>query len=143
MDFYCHKPKYSNTQKNIKNETNMMNTVEENKQFYTERQIARAYKARELYHTLGTPSVHDFKTIIIMNAIKNKPVTLKDMKISEMIFGSNVGRINDKTTRIKPNSVISDHIEIPQDLIKKQQDINLCINTMFINGISLFLFWAP
>jgi hypothetical protein len=48
----------------------MMNKVEENKKLFTNRQIAREYKARELYHALGTPSVHDFKTIIIMNAAK-------------------------------------------------------------------------
>jgi hypothetical protein len=95
----------------------MMNKVEENKKFFTDRHIARAYKAREPNQTLGTPSVHDFKTIIIMNAIKNKPVTLKDVKISEMIFGSYVERINDKATRIKPNPVMSDHIKIPQELI--------------------------
>jgi hypothetical protein len=90
---YYHKPKELNTQKNIENGTNMMNTVEENKRFFTNRQIARAYKARELYHALGTPSIHDFKATIIMNAIKNNPVTLEDVKISEMIFGPDIGRI--------------------------------------------------
>jgi hypothetical protein len=67
-----------------------MNTVEENKHFFTNRQIARAYKARELHHALGTPSIHDFKATIILNAIKNNPVTLEDVKISEMIFGPDI-----------------------------------------------------
>jgi hypothetical protein len=48
---------------------------------------------------------------------QNKEMTLKDVKISEMIFGSYVERINDKATRIKPNPVMSDHIKIPQELI--------------------------
>jgi hypothetical protein len=135
---YNHKPKELNTQKNIEIGTNMMNTVEENKRFFTNRQIARAYKARELYHALGTPSIHDFKATIIMNAIKNNPVTLEDVKISERIFGPDIGRIKGKTTRIKPNPVVSDYIEIPQELIEKQQDITLCIDTMFINGIAFF-----
>jgi hypothetical protein len=132
------KPKDLNTQKNIENETNMMNTVEEHKQFFTNRQLATAYMARVLYHALGTPSVHDFNATIIMNAIKNNPVTLEDVKISEMIFGSDIGRIKDKTTRINPNPVISDYIEIPQELIEKQQDITLRINTLFINEIAFF-----
>jgi hypothetical protein len=45
-----------------------------------------------------------------MNAIKNNPVLLEDVKISDMNFGSDIGRIKSKTTRIKPNPVISDHI---------------------------------
>jgi hypothetical protein len=89
----------------------MMNTVEENKQFFTNRQIVRAYKARELYHAPGTPSVHDFKTTINMSAIKNNHVTLEDVKISEMIFGSNIGRIKGKKTRSKPNPILSNYIE--------------------------------
>jgi hypothetical protein len=70
-----------------------------------------------------------------MNTIKNNPVTLEDVKISEMIFGSDIGRIKVNTTRIKPIPVVSDYIEIPQELIEKQQDITLCIDTMFINEI--------
>jgi hypothetical protein len=89
-----------------------------------------------MYHALGKTSVYDFKTIIIMSAIKNNPVKLDDVNISEMNFGSDIGRIKDMTTQIKPNPVISDYIEIPQELIEKQQDISLCINNMFINGMA-------
>jgi hypothetical protein len=73
-----------------------------------------------------------------MNAIKNIPVTLEDVKISEMIFGSDIGRIKGETIRIKPIPVVSDYIEIPQEMVEKQQDIILCIDTMFINGIAFF-----
>jgi hypothetical protein len=69
-----------------------------------------------------------------MNAIKNNPVTLEDLKISE-IFGSDIGGIKGKIKRIKPNPVISDYIEIPQELIEKHHDITKCIDTMYINGI--------
>jgi hypothetical protein len=61
----------------------LVNTVEENKLAYTNRQFERAKKARELYHALGTPSISDFKAIIRMNAIKNNPITLEDIKIAE------------------------------------------------------------
>jgi hypothetical protein len=71
-----------------------------------------------------------------MNAIRNNPVTIEDVNISEMIFGSNIGRIKGKTTRSKPNPVISDYIEIPSELIDKQQNVTLCIDTMFVNGVA-------
>ena len=61
----------------------IFNTVEENKTFYTERQFERAKQARDLFHALGTPSIHDFKAIIGMNTINNNPVTTDDIKIAE------------------------------------------------------------
>jgi len=41
-----------------------INTLEENKTFYTQRQFERAKRARELLHSLGTPSINDLKAII-------------------------------------------------------------------------------
>jgi hypothetical protein len=55
-----------------------------------------------------------------------------------MIFGSNIGRIKGKTTRSKPNPVISDYIEIPSELIDKRQNVTLCIDTMCVNGVAFF-----
>jgi hypothetical protein len=52
-------------------------------------------------------------------------VTLEDVMISEMTFGLDIGRIKGKTKRIKSNPVVSDYIEIPQELIENQQDIFL------------------
>ena len=54
--------------------------MDENKAFYTNRQFARAKKARELYHALGTPSTQDFKAMLQMNLITNNPITMEDMK---------------------------------------------------------------
>jgi hypothetical protein len=42
-------------------EHQLLNSVEENKSFYTERQFERAKMARDLYHAMGTPSLSDFK----------------------------------------------------------------------------------
>jgi hypothetical protein len=114
----------------------LVNTVEENKLAYTNRQFERAKKARELYHALGTPSISDFKAIIRMNAIKNNPITLEDIKIAENIFGPDVGSLKGKTTRTKPLPVISDYVEIPAELIAAQHQVTLCIDTMKINGLA-------
>ena len=60
--------------------TALLNTVEENKKFYTQRQFDRAKRARDLYNALGTPSVSDFKAILRMNAIADNPVTTEDIR---------------------------------------------------------------
>ena len=45
-----------------------------------------------------------------MNAIKNCPITLQDIKIAEQIFGKNINTLKGKTVRNKPIPVIQDYI---------------------------------
>jgi len=49
----------------------LVQTINDNKSFYSNRQIACAKRAWELMHKLGYPSVADLKHIIKMNAIKD------------------------------------------------------------------------
>ena len=94
--------------------------MDENKAFFTNRQFARAKKAQELYHALGTPSIQDFKAILRMNIIANNPVTIEDIETAEQIFGSDIGSLKGKTTRKKPIPVVDDYIAIPEELYAKQ-----------------------
>jgi Reverse transcriptase (RNA-dependent DNA polymerase) len=110
-------------------------SIEENKLMFTNRQIQKAKVARQLYHSLGTPSVKDFKTIIITNSIKNLPVTLEDIKTAEAIYGPDIGALKGKTTRKKPYPVVLDYIEVPKELIATHQNVTLCMDGMNINGI--------
>jgi hypothetical protein len=100
-----------------------VNTVEENKLFYKLRQFERAKRARELYNTLGTLSLKDFKTIIQMNFIKDNPVTIENVNIAESIFEQDIGSLKGKTTRRKPSAVISNYIKIPKALLEAQRDV--------------------
>jgi hypothetical protein len=47
---------------------------------------------------------------VCMNAIKNNPVTTKDIEIAEKIFGPDISSLKGKTTRQKPIPVIEDYI---------------------------------
>ena len=113
MNLYVFKPPTT-----IKAENALMfNTVEENKKFYTERELERAKQACDLFHALDTPSINDFKARICMNTINNNPVTTDDIKIAKKIFGPDVGTLKGKTTCRKPLPVVNDYIEIPKELI--------------------------
>jgi hypothetical protein len=57
---------------------------------------------------LGTPSLHDFKAVISSNMVKNLPITIKDINITDKIFGPDVGAVKDKTTKQKPAPVVVD-----------------------------------
>jgi hypothetical protein len=72
--------------KYLKKESHLINTVKENRVGYTQRQFEQAKRARELYHIVGTPTIETFKTLIKMNTIRNCPVMTDNVNIAEKIF---------------------------------------------------------
>ena len=64
----------------------MVQTVKENKKYFSERAYKRAVEARRLYQIIGTQSLKDYKAIVQSNLIKNCPVTLDNIKAAERIL---------------------------------------------------------
>ena len=83
-----------------------MKTVSKNAVPYSDKQFARAKRARQLYHAIGEPSVDNFRHAIRANMIQGCPVTVKDINIAERIFGPGVPTIKGKNTRKPPKAVI-------------------------------------
>ena len=110
-------------------------TVEENKSFYSDRQFEAAKRARELMQEFGSPSIADMKRIIKMNSLSNCPVTNEDIDIAYRIFGPDVAALKGKTTRQRPTPIVNDVVDIPRELLTSQQNVELCIDTMFINSV--------
>ena len=117
----------------------MLQTVQENRFPYSARQFERAKIARDVYHAIGNPSISDYKNIIKTNGLRNCPVTIEDINIAEKIFGKDVSTLKGKTTRKKPNVVINDYIEVPEELKQAQRDIELCIDIMYIQSQMFFV----
>jgi hypothetical protein len=113
----------------------LVNTLEDNKKFFTPRQFERAKIARDLFHSLGCPSLVNLKGAIRMNLIRDNPVTTKDVDLAEHIFGPDVGTVKGKTTRRKPLPIIDEHIEIPAELISIHEDVTLAIDGLTINSL--------
>ena len=95
---YAYKPPIKKTN----NEIALVNTIKENKSFFTHQQYKKAKRAKELYHALGTLSPKNFKKMITMNAIANNLVTTEDIDFAEQIFGHDIGFLKGKTIRRKP-----------------------------------------
>jgi hypothetical protein len=100
---------------------------------YSQRQIAGAKKARELYTIVGYPSPEDFKSMVRFNLINNCPVNLEDITIAEDIWGKDIGALKGKTTRKKPIQVKESFIPIPKELISKHKSVVLSADVMFVN----------
>mgnify|MGYP002176679840 FL=1 len=125
---------YKKNLNNVELDTsNLVTTVNENRKGYTLRQYERAKEARKLYHIIGTPTMDNFKSLLRMNIIKNCPVTVDDINIAEKIFGPDVSSLKGKSTRQKPKTVREDLIEIPKELISQHRNIELCMDTMYVN----------
>ena len=106
----------------------LVETVEENKKGYTQRQIARADRARHLQETIMFPSIQDLKTMIQMNAIKNCPVTIEDIKLCEKIYGRSIPSLKGKTVRRPPKITVNDYLKIPKELKLSNYVLTLCIS---------------
>jgi hypothetical protein len=113
----------------------LVNTLKDNKKFFTPRQFERAKIARALFHSLGCPSLKNLKGAIRRHLIQDNPVTTNDVDLAEHILGPDVGTVKGKTTRRKPLPIIDEHIEIPEELISVQEDITLAIDGITINSL--------
>ena len=58
---------------------------------------------------------------------------VEDVKIAKRIFGPDMWSLKGKSTRRKPKPVRKDLVEIPAKITEKHHDIELCMDTMFVN----------
>ena len=117
----------------------LVNTVEENMNKYTQRQINNANKARELYGIIGYPSTKDFKNMVTNNLINNCPITIEDIKIAEDIYGPNIATLKGKTVRKNPVPVKEDYIEVPSSILNMHGNVTLSADIMFVNRMPFFV----
>ena len=116
-----------------KGNSHLVTTLSEKRKGCTDRQYDRAKTARKLYHIVGIATVEIFKALLHMNAIQNCPVTVEDVKIAKRIFGPDMLSLKGKLMRRKPKPVRKDLVEIPAEITEKHHNIELCMDTMFIN----------
>ena len=119
-----------------KEETQLLNMVEENKKLYTHKQCKRALKARQLLHSLGVPTIKNMKFIIQNNMIKDCPITEEDLKIACNIYGKDVLTLKGKSTRSRPTPVVTDYVAIPKKLLQIHQYVHLFMDIMYVNGMA-------
>jgi hypothetical protein len=99
-----------------------VNSVSENKEGFTKRQIKGAELARTLYKTLGYPSMKDFKWVIRSNQIKDCPVTIQDIDVALNIWGKNIAAFKGKTTQSNMNLVVRDYVKVPKEFLNLHKD---------------------
>jgi hypothetical protein len=119
--------------------TVLVNTVDDNKSNYTNRDYSQAVLARKIQNIIGRPSTRRYLVIIDKNKLLNCPITRDDILAAEDIFGSNLGSLKGKTARAKTEHVRSTHINIPLPIMERYRNITLAGNVMFVNQIPFFM----
>jgi hypothetical protein len=92
-------------------------TRAENRKNYTERQYERAKRARDFYHSVGTPMLGKFKALLRSNMVSDCPITYEDVCIAEKIFGPSVAKLKGKSTRKTPAAVVPDVVDVSLECI--------------------------
>ena len=72
-----------------------------------------------------------------MNAIRNCPVTVEDVTLAENIFGQDISTLQGKSTRTNPEVIVSDEIEVPEEIYTNNRSVEPCIDIMFVNKMPM------
>ena len=116
-------------------EITLVQTVQENEEGYSQRQIQDAKKARKLYAKVGYLSARDFKNIISYNLILNCPVTTSDVVCADKFYGRDIHALKVKTTRTKPQPVVIDYLVMLKNILENNKEslsaLTLCLSTKF------------
>jgi hypothetical protein len=77
-------------------DASLINTVDDNRSNYNNRDYSQAVLARKIQSLLGRPSTQQYKNIVDGNVLPNCPVTSRDINTAEDIFGPDVGNLKSK-----------------------------------------------
>ena len=102
---------------------------------HTDQQKEKAKAARKPCHTMGVPTIGNFKYIIKSNQIKNCPVTLDDIDGAEKSHGNDILCIEGKPMRQNPTTTTIVNITTPKELKERNKNITPCIDIVCINEI--------
>ena len=116
----------------------MVQTVKDNENAFTKRQVQQARLARQIYALLGRPSHDDFTKFVRNNSLKNCPIDVEDASRSIRIYGPDIPALRGKTVRVQPSHVIVPEISpVPEEILRDHPNIHLCTDICFVNNVSI------
>ena len=123
----------------ISDQVSLVETVRDNEEGFTTREVAGARKARDAMRLIGFPSVKDFKGMVHGNIVCNCPVTEQDIKNWLTIYGPDIASLKGKSVRNASRAVVSDYIHVPRKIYERNKMVVLVADVMYISGIKLLV----
>jgi hypothetical protein len=112
-----------------------INTVCQNFEGYTKKQVQQAARTRCLMGMVACPSERDFQAMVHLNMLKDWLGTNNDIRNAHNIYGPDLASIRGKTVRRKPKRVVTDYVEIPKQFLSIHRHVTLVVGVMFVNSI--------
>ena len=108
-------------------------TVCENYEGFTKKQVQRANEARGIMLMTGVPTERAFESMVRLNQLQDCPITIDDVKNAHLIWGDDLANKRGKTVRRKPDRVEADYVEIPRALLFAHESVTLVADVFFVN----------
>ena len=113
----------------------MVSTVAANAKEYTRREGKRAKEARRLMRIIGMPSEAQMRRMMAEGQVRNCHITEQDVINAFHIFGPDVAGLKGKATRRAQPHVELRTRPIPTEIMKRQREVTLCFDVMFVCGL--------
>ena len=91
----------------------LVQTVRENYEGYTKREVLKAKEAHRAQAMMGNPNEKDYKTMVRNNLIPECPITSTDITNARAIFGPDLPSMWGKTVWTTPAPVVTDYVAVP------------------------------
>ena len=120
----------------------LLNTVKENKEFFSRREVEAAEAAREQQGQIGWPSDQEYHEIIRDNLLKNSKATLDDLVRAKHIFGGTaVNLLKGKDVYRPVNTSTSiERVPLPPMILKTHPSEDLDIDFFYVQGAPYLFF---
>ena len=116
----------------------LLQSVVDNKAFYTQREIKGAENARLQQEALGWPSDDYYKFIIKENLVTNTEITIDDVERAQHIYGPAKPLLQGAMTRLKPTTNKIEKIPLPIPVSNQHKSVSLSVDFFYVNGHAFF-----
>jgi hypothetical protein len=112
----------------------MINTINENREGFTDRECDRAKQACRTLGMDGYPSPKDFKDMVCSNMMKNFPMMPADTNNANKLCVSDIATLKGKTLRNTQEPVMMEYGTTPKEIIDLNKSVIVAADLMFMIG---------
>ena len=119
--------------------TTLVQTVHDNYEGFTNKDIKAANAALKLQGMVGSPSDKDYEGMVRSNMITNFPIDPTNVSNARTVFGPDLASVRGKTVRRKPKSILEEYVAVPKELFSRHKFISVTDDVFFVDGIAFLL----
>ena len=84
---------------------------------------------------VGNPPPRDYINMVRSGIICNCPVTPEEVNNANTMFGPDIASLKGKTTGKTSDPVVTEYVEIPQEILDLSNKVTLEADVIFANGL--------